>query len=167
MVSVALSLICPLQSSCCTFLWGFEVPLSQLISPLVRLFPRVWVPFLFHSSLLGVLVPSWVLSLSLFSPFVLPSYVEGFLPFLEISGLLPAFSRCSVQTVIHLDGFFRYACGRRWVPCLTPLPSWFLPSKSWVIYNKTKSSKSELHNTSWAKNSFILVLTFLHSIVDW
>ena len=43
-------------------------------------------------------------SLSLF--FVLPSYVEGFLPFLEVYVLLPAFSRCSVLIVLLVDVFF-------------------------------------------------------------
>ena len=35
-----------------------EFPLTQLIFPLVRWLLRVWVPFVFHSSLLGVLVLS-------------------------------------------------------------------------------------------------------------
>ena len=77
----------PPQSSCYPFLCNFEVPPSWLISLLVRWLPRIWVPFLFNSSLSGVLVPSWFLfsfSLSLFFPFVLPSYMEGFLPFLEV-----------------------------------------------------------------------------------
>ena len=39
--------VCPPQSSCCDFRGKFEVPPFQLISPLVRWLPRVWVPFLF------------------------------------------------------------------------------------------------------------------------
>ena len=58
MVCVALTLICPPQSSCCAFLHNFEVPLSWLISPSVRWLPRVWVPLLFNRFLSGVLVPS-------------------------------------------------------------------------------------------------------------
>ena len=64
MVFEALTLLSPPQY-CCTFLWDFEVPPSPLISPLVRWLPRMWVPFLFCSSLLRVLVPSWFLFLSL------------------------------------------------------------------------------------------------------
>ena len=45
------------------FLWSFEVPPSWLISLSVRWVPKVQVPLLFHSSLSGVLVPSWFLSL--------------------------------------------------------------------------------------------------------
>ena len=134
MVCVFLSLLCPPQSSCCTFLWGFEVPLSWLISPLVRWLPRVWVLFFFQSSLSGVLVPSWFFSLSVsFFPFVLPSYVKGFLPFLEVYCLLPAFNRCSVWIGIHVDGFFKCVCGRRWVPHLTPLPPLSCPVFAIII----------------------------------
>ena len=81
MICVALTLLCPLQSSCCTFLGDFEVPLAQLISPLVRWLPRIWVPFLFHSSLRNaspILIP--FLSFSFFLLF----YVKSFLPFLEV-----------------------------------------------------------------------------------
>ena len=49
------------------FLSDFEVPPSQLISPWVKWLPRMWVPFLFHSSLSRLLVPSlFLFSLSLF-----------------------------------------------------------------------------------------------------
>ena len=48
------------------FLSNFEFPTSQPISPLVKWLPRVWIPFLFNSSLSGMLVLSWFLySLSL------------------------------------------------------------------------------------------------------
>lgn len=57
-VCTAFSRLCPLQSSCCTFLCDVEVPASWLISLTVMWLPRVWVPLLFHSSLSGVLVPS-------------------------------------------------------------------------------------------------------------
>ena len=56
MVCVALSLLCLPLSSCCAFLWGFEVPPSWLISTSVRWLSMVRVPFLFHNSLSGVLV---------------------------------------------------------------------------------------------------------------
>ena len=58
MICVALTLLCPPQSSCCSFLDDSEVPLSWLISWLVSWLPRVWVLFLFHSSLSGMLVSS-------------------------------------------------------------------------------------------------------------
>ena len=58
MICPSLTLLYPPQSSFCTFLSNFEVPPSQLISLLVRWLPRMWVPFLFHSSLPGVLVLS-------------------------------------------------------------------------------------------------------------
>ena len=58
MICVALTLLCPPQSSCCDGLSDFEILPSQLISLSVRLLPRMWVPFLFHRSLSGMLVPS-------------------------------------------------------------------------------------------------------------
>ena len=74
MVWAALFLLCPPQSGCCALFQGFDIPLSWLISHSVEWIPRVWVLFLFHSSLLGVLVPSWsYFFLSLFFPFILPS----------------------------------------------------------------------------------------------
>ena len=87
MVYAALSLLCPPQSSYRAFCQGSEVSPSWLISPSVRWLPRVWVSFLF-------------------SLFVLPSYLEGFLPFLEVYGLLPALSRCSVCIILHVGGLF-------------------------------------------------------------
>ena len=66
-VFAALSLLCPLQSSCCTFFCSLEVPPSQLIFPSDRWLPWLWVPFLFHSSLSGALVhPDFFLSLLFF-----------------------------------------------------------------------------------------------------
>ena len=49
-----------------------------------------------------------LISFSLFYflfPFVLPSYVEIFLPLLEILSLLPAFNKCSVIIIPHVDFF--------------------------------------------------------------
>ena len=58
MLHTALTLLCSPLSSCCPFLHNFEVSLSRMISLSVTWFPRVWVPFLFNSSLSRVLVPS-------------------------------------------------------------------------------------------------------------
>ena len=60
-----------------------------------------------------------------FSFFFCPTRVRGeFLAFWEVWGLLPAFSRCSVWVVPHVDVFLMYSCGGRWSPRLTPPPSW-------------------------------------------
>ena len=125
------SLLCPHHIGCCTFLWGFEAcPLTWLISPPAKWPSSVRIPFLLHSSFSGILVPSqslffssllfpssFFLSLSflffsLFCSvlcslflFVLLRYVEVFLPFLKVWGLL-AFSRCSVRIILHADFFF-------------------------------------------------------------
>ena len=58
MICAALTLLCCSQFSCCAFLSDFEVPPTQLIFLSVRWLPRVWVLFLVHSSLSGMLVPS-------------------------------------------------------------------------------------------------------------
>ena len=56
------------------------------------------------------------------------SQVRGeFLAFWEVWGLLPAFSRCSVGFVPHVDVFLMYMWGGRWSPRLTPPPSWRSP----------------------------------------
>ena len=66
MIYVALTLLCPPRSSCYAFLHDFEVALACLISLSVSWLPRMWVPFLFHSSLSGMLVLIPFLSLSFF-----------------------------------------------------------------------------------------------------
>ena len=49
-----------------------------------------------------------------FSFFFCPTHVRGdFLAFWEISGLLPAFSRCSVGVVPHVDVIFDVFMGRK------------------------------------------------------
>ena len=106
-----ISLLCLPQSGCCAFLWSFEIPLpSQLISLQYRWPPRMKIPFIFHNSLSGGLVPPWflfsLLPLYLFFSFVIPSYVEDFLPFLKVWFLLPVLSICSVWIDPH--GFFFY-----------------------------------------------------------
>ena len=45
-----------------------------------------------------------------FFPFVLPSYAEGLLPFLEAWGLLSVVSRCSVRILLHVDGVVCFFC---------------------------------------------------------
>ena len=40
-----------------------------------------------------------------FPPFILPSYVEVFLPFLEDSGILLVFNRYAVQSILHVNFF--------------------------------------------------------------
>ena len=66
---------------------------------------RVLKHFLFHSTFPEVQVPSRFISLSFF--FLLLSYTVTwrFLDLLEVWGLLPAFSRCSVRTVPHVVVF--------------------------------------------------------------
>lgn len=105
--------------------------LFLLISLPVTWPPRVWMPFLFHSSFLGVLVLFWFLFLSslplhlFFHPSILPKYGEVFLPFLEeVWGLLPAFSICSVRIILHVIFFFYiFVGGQLHVPLLCHLDS--------------------------------------------
>ena len=134
MVCAALSLLFPPLTSCCASLWGFEAPPHLADLPVRN--PKVWIPFLFHSSLSGVLVPSWLLFSLLFLFFLLfyPVMWRVSCPFLEISGLLPVFSRCSVWIILHVDFFFLYVCGRRWAPHLIPPPSWSYPSSFHISY---------------------------------
>ena len=61
--------------------------------------------------------------------FFCPTQVRGdFRAFWEVWGLLPAFSRCSVGVVPHVDIFLMYLWGGRWSPYLTPPPSWRSPT---------------------------------------
>ena len=57
MISAALTLLCTHQSTFCAFLIHLEVPPSQQISCQLGGFLGV-VPFVFHSSLSGMIVPS-------------------------------------------------------------------------------------------------------------
>ena len=85
------------------WLWSF--PAAHPPSPSVKGLPRVWKLFLLHSSLPEVQVPS-LFFVSVFSFFFCPIQVRGeFLAFWEVWGLLPAFSRCSVGVVPHVDVF--------------------------------------------------------------
>lgn len=81
-IYAGLSLFCLQQTSCCTPLQGTEEPpLSQLISLLKEL-SRMREPLLFHSSFSGAQVLSsfFFFFFPLFS-FILPSYMEMFLPY--------------------------------------------------------------------------------------
>ena len=70
-VCSAFSPLWPPQTGCCAFLQGFEAPpLYWLITLLVRGLPSVQIPFLFHSSLPGVLILSRLLFLSSLSLFL-------------------------------------------------------------------------------------------------
>lgn len=75
--------------------------------------PCVWIPFLFHSLLPWEVTQFWfffLFSLSYsFCPTILPSYMEVFLPFLEVWNILPAFGRCFVRIILHV--IFLYICG--------------------------------------------------------
>ena len=94
----------------------------------------VWKPFLLHSSLLLVQVPS-LYFVSVFSFFFYPTQVRGeFLAFWEVWRLLPAFSRCSVGVVPHVDVFLMYLWRGRWSPRLTLPPSWSSSSSLWFWF---------------------------------
>lgn len=68
----------------CIFLWGCQTPFLFLAT-LVMGLPRMQEPFFFHSSLLGVQLPSWFPSC-----FPFPTQLHfDFLAFLAVRGLLP------------------------------------------------------------------------------
>ena len=68
----AISLLCPLHPCCCAPLHGPEAsPLHHLESPPTKGLPSVWKPFLLHSCLPLVQVPSLFFCLC-FSFFLLP-----------------------------------------------------------------------------------------------
>ena len=120
-----ISPFCPLHSCCCSLLRGSEAfppPTPHL---------RQWRGFLGCGIFSSFKLPHQgagpiPILLSLFFLFFFcPTQVRGeFLAFWEVWGLLPAFSRCSVGVVPHVDVFLIYLWGRRWSPRLTPLPSW-------------------------------------------
>ena len=61
---------------------------------------------------------------ALFSFFFCPIQVcAEFVAFWEVWGILPAFSRCSVGVVPHVDVFLMYLWGGRWSSRLPPPPS--------------------------------------------
>ena len=104
-------------------LWLRSPPCLRSFPPLppAKGLPSVWKPFLLHSSLPLVQVPSLFFCLYFF--FCPPQVRGDFLAFWELWGLLPALSKCSVGVVPHIDVFLMYLWGGRWSPRLTPLPS--------------------------------------------
>ena len=92
----SLSLRLP-EADCCALFWASEVPfLTQLISQLLKEVSRMKKPFLFHSSLPGMLISS---HFSFFLYFILLGYMVIFLVILVSWDLLPAFSSYSVRIV--------------------------------------------------------------------
>ena len=96
----------------------------------------MWIPFLFQSSLSGVLVPSWFLSLSLSLFFLLFYTVTGRVscPFWRFKVLC----QHSVDVLcksfyMQMVFFFFLKCGRIWAPCLTPPASWSHPHSIIVL----------------------------------
>lgn len=84
MIYVALTLLCPPQSSCYAFLGDSEVPLSQLSPLWLGGFPGCGFLFSFTSPSQDCLTCPDSFSLSLSFSFVLPSSVKSFLSFLEV-----------------------------------------------------------------------------------
>ena len=72
LLCAGISLLCPPHPCCCALLRGFESsPLHHLQSPPAKGLPSVWKPFLLHSSLPLVQVPSLFFCLRFFF-FLLP-----------------------------------------------------------------------------------------------
>ena len=79
---VGISPLCPPHPCGCTLLRGSEAsPLRHPQSLPVKGLSSVWKPFLLHSSLPLVQVPSLFFCLFLLFSFALPRYVGSFLPF--------------------------------------------------------------------------------------
>ena len=89
-----ISLLCPPHPCCCALLHGSETPpLRHPQSLPAKGLPCVWKPFLLHSSLPLVQVPSLLFCLCFFFVFfALPRYMGSFLPF----GRSEVFCQCSV-----------------------------------------------------------------------
>lgn len=96
---------------------------AQQASQMAKGVPRMRDPFLFHSSLPGVQIPS-----CFFFPPVLPSYMGFFLAALVVKDLLPAFSWFSVRIVPCVHVFLMCSLGDELIfflccPDLPPLVS--------------------------------------------
>lgn len=99
-VCACLSPFCLRQSGCYTLLWASEAPnLSCLSSQALKGVPKVRETFLFHSSPSGMLVPY-----QSFAFFFHPTWLHCNLS-CSFGALLPAFSRCSVRIVPHVNVF--------------------------------------------------------------
>ena len=131
-ICTALSLLCPPQTRCCTFLQGFEVlPTSELISPPVRGTPNVQNPFLFHSSVQGCWSSpdSFFYFLTFFFLLSYPVMWRFSCPFGSLrSSASIHWMFCEDHSICR---FFLFICGRRWAPHLTPLPTWSNLSLKW------------------------------------
>ena len=87
---------------------------------------------------------------SVYSFFFCPTPVHGeFLAFWEVWGLLPAFSRCSVGVVPHVDVFLMYLWGVRWSLRLTLPPSW----RSLEVLNNVEVSHGNISETFSKQNT--------------
>ena len=124
---VGISLLSPLHPCCCALLRGSEA------SPPPTPHLHQWRGFLVCGNFSSFTAPSQRCRsspysfVSVFSFFFCPTQVHReFLAFWEVWGL-PAFSRCAVGVVPHVDVFLMYLWGRRWSPRLTPLSSWRSP----------------------------------------
>ena len=94
------------------FFWGFEIPLfpswsacqlggllaCKFLSSFTAPSQECWFPFWCSFFFLFFLFLFFLL-------FYL-SYVEGFLPYLEVWSLLSAFNVCSVNIILDVNGFF-------------------------------------------------------------
>ena len=76
-----ISPLCPLHPCCCALLRGSKASPPPSPSLPVKGPPSVWKPFLLHSSLPVVQVPSLFFCLFFLFSFALPRYVGSFLPF--------------------------------------------------------------------------------------
>ena len=117
-----------------------SAPLLLCSPPWLRNFPTAtphlhqWRGFLVCGNIFSFTAPSLRCRsrpysfVSVFYFFFCPTQVRGeFLAFGEVWGLLPAFSRCSLGVVPHVDVFLMYLWGVRWSPRLNPPPSWRSP----------------------------------------
>ena len=163
---VGISPLCSLHPCCCAFLRGSKA--SPRLTP--HLHP--WRGFLVCGNFSSFTAPSqWCKShpyslVSVFSfSFALPRYWE-FLAFWEVWGLLPAFSRCSVGVVPHVDVFLMYLWRGRWSTRVTPLPSW--RSQSWFTFMESKYLNSWNLPTffHYMICEFYLSLTFAKALSD-
>ena len=122
---VEISPFCPLHPCCCALLRGSKA------SPPSTPCAWQWRGSLMCGNFSSFTAPSQRYRsrpysfVCVFSFFFCPTQLHGdFLAFWEVWGLLPAFSRCFVGVVPHVDVFLMYLWGGRWSPLLTPLPSW-------------------------------------------